>query len=100
MSSAGGCHAHNVGVSLLQTVGDAGWVAHSCEEYVDLAAAAAADLYALSKQRLSLRPRMLASAFCDGSAFVQHLESVYEHMYKQQQQQQQQQQQRQHQQVV
>ena len=84
---AGRCHAQNVGVSLLQAVGEAGWVAHSAAEYVDLAAAAAADLPALSEQRRALRPRMLASALCDSPAFVERLEGVYEAMWRQRQQQ-------------
>jgi predicted O-linked N-acetylglucosamine transferase (SPINDLY family) len=42
---AGGCHAHNVGVSLLNTIGLAKeWVAQSTDEYVQLALRAAADL--------------------------------------------------------
>ena len=42
---AGGCHAHNVGVSLLTTVGlGKEWVAHSTDEYVQLALRAAADV--------------------------------------------------------
>lgn len=35
---AGACHAHNVGVSLINAVGlGAGWVARTKEEYVELA---------------------------------------------------------------
>eukprot|EP00951_Prasinocladus_malaysianus_P026794 scaffold238737_cov33-Prasinocladus_malaysianus.AAC.1 len=42
---AGGCHAHNVGVSLLKTVGlGSEWIANSQDEYVDLAVRAASDL--------------------------------------------------------
>ncbi|KAK9823008.1 hypothetical protein WJX81_006345 [Elliptochloris bilobata] len=41
---AGACHAHNVGVSLLEAVGlQRGWVAASHDEYVALAVAAAHD---------------------------------------------------------
>lgn len=44
---AGGCHAHNVGVSLISTVGLAEhWVAASEDEYVALALRAASDLEA------------------------------------------------------
>jgi len=42
---AGRCHAHNVGVSLITTVGlSEHWVAHSEDEYVTLALRAASDL--------------------------------------------------------
>lgn len=42
---AGRCHAHNVGVSLITTVGlSEHWVAHSENEYVTLALRAASDL--------------------------------------------------------
>ena len=42
---AGGCHAHNVGVSLLNAVGlGEQWVARSTDEYVQLALQAAADI--------------------------------------------------------
>ncbi len=42
---AGACHAHNVGVSLLAAVGlDEDWVAHSEEEYVELAVRHAQDV--------------------------------------------------------
>ena len=45
---AGGCHAHNVGVSLLTTVGLGDqWVACSIDEYVQLALRAAADTQVL-----------------------------------------------------
>lgn len=45
MTLAGRCHAHNVGVSLITTVGlSEHWVAHSEDEYVTLALRAASDL--------------------------------------------------------
>ena len=46
MTLAGRCHAHNVGTSLMSAVGglSAEWVAHSLDEYQQLAVAAAADL--------------------------------------------------------
>lgn len=46
MTLAGRCHAHNVGASLMSAVGGlaAEWVAHSEDEYRELAVAAAADL--------------------------------------------------------
>lgn len=45
MTLAGQCHAHNVGVSLLDACGlSAAWVAASEDEYVQLAIDAASDI--------------------------------------------------------
>lgn len=42
---AGNCHAHNVGVSLLHAVGLAdGWIAHTQDEYVELAVRRGSDI--------------------------------------------------------
>ena len=44
LTLSGGCHAHNVGVSLLHAVGlTDGWIAHTQEEYLELAVGAAQD---------------------------------------------------------
>ena len=44
LTLAGGCHAHNVGVSLLHAVGlQDGWIARTQQEYLELAVAAAQD---------------------------------------------------------
>lgn len=81
---AGHCHAHNVGVTLLSSLGLADtWVAHSQAQYVALAAdwashARAADLAALGQ---GLRQRMLASPLCDAPRFVGHLEAAYARAY-------------------
>ena len=75
---AGACHAHNVGVSLLTTVGiNSKWVARDQNEYVDMAIQAASNLSALSKLRQSLRQQMLQSALCDAEQFVSDLEACY-----------------------
>lgn len=78
----GGCHAHNVGVSLLRAIGlTQGWVAASEDEYVQLAVRHAADLQALSQLRAELRPRMLSSPLCDGPSFTRGLEKAYRQMW-------------------
>lgn len=79
---AGSCHAHNVGVSLLKAVGiDDGWVAHSEDEYVQLAVRHAADLPRLAEVRAALRPQMLASIMCDAKPFIRKLEDCYRTMW-------------------
>ena len=83
---AGGCHAHNVSASLMQTVGSpaAGWVATDVKEYVDTAVKAAGDLHKLAVMREQLRPAMLASPLCAGRHFVNLLEDAYSSMWQQQ----------------
>lgn len=75
---AGACHAHNVGVSLLHALDmRSGWIAHSVDEYVAHALAAASDVPRLALLRAGLRGRMLNSRLCDAPAFVRSLEDVY-----------------------
>ena len=75
---AGACHAHNVGVSLLTTVGiNSVWVARDKTEYVDMAIQAASDVSALSKLRQTLRQQMLQSPLCNAEQFVSDLEACY-----------------------
>ena len=81
-SFAGGCHAHNVGASLLDAMGmREGWVAHSEDEYVRLAVAAAADVPKLAALRMNLRQQMLASRLCDAPTFVRQLEDTYRQLW-------------------
>lgn len=80
---AGKCHAHNVGVSLLTTIGlSKGWIAQNESEYVDLAVQAAGDVHALSKLRQALRQQMLDSPLCDGESFVTDLEACYGRLWQ------------------
>jgi len=79
---AGCCHAHNVGVSILETVGldRDGFVARSEEEYVAAAVRAAEDPRRLAETRASLRQRMLRSPLCAAQAFTRRLERAYEQL--------------------
>ena len=78
----GNCHAHNVGVSLMTTLGLTEWVAHSPEDYVAIAARMAADLPALATLRGSLRQRLLSSRLCAGKDFVRDLEDTYSQLWR------------------
>ncbi|KAL2487105.1 putative UDP-N-acetylglucosamine--peptide N-acetylglucosaminyltransferase SPINDLY [Abeliophyllum distichum] len=75
-------HAHNVGVSLLTTVGLSNLVGKNEDEYVQLAVQLASDVTALSKLRMELRDLMLNSPLCDGPKFIQGLESTYRNMWR------------------
>ncbi|KAL3536079.1 hypothetical protein ACH5RR_004540 [Cinchona calisaya] len=82
VTMGGSVHAHNVGVSLLNTVGLPNLVAKNEDEYVQLAVKLAADVTALSNLRISLRDLMSKSPLCDGSKFTQGLESAYRNMWR------------------
>jgi predicted O-linked N-acetylglucosamine transferase (SPINDLY family) len=75
---AGNCHAHNVGLSLLTTIGlDKGWIAQNESEYIELAVQATGDLPALSQLRKNLRQQMRSCPLCDAEGFVTDLEACY-----------------------
>ena len=78
----GNRHAGRVGASLLTQVGLTDWIAHSAEEYLDIATMLARDPAKLIEIRQTLRPRLLASPLCDGRAFAHKLEVVYRSMWK------------------
>lgn len=83
VSLAGACHAHNVGVSLLTTVGlKDEWIANNQDEYVQKAVKAAADVAALSDLRQRLRQQMLSSPLCDVDRFVSDLEVCYHQLWQ------------------
>lgn len=73
----GNSHAHNVGVSLLTSIGRPEWVAADADEYVAIATALAADIPALAEIRAKLRDALLGSYLCDGPAFTKNLEATF-----------------------
>lgn len=81
ITMGGSVHAHNVGVSLLHTVGLGNLVAKTEDEYVKLALQLGSDIPALSELRTSLRELMAKSPLCDGSKFTKHVESTYRNMW-------------------
>ncbi|KAK2987394.1 hypothetical protein RJ640_020591 [Escallonia rubra] len=81
VTMGGSIHAHNVGVSLLKTVGLGHLVAKTEDEYVQLATQLASDVTALSNLRMDLRDLMSKSPLCDGSKFIVGLESTYRNMW-------------------
>lgn len=82
VTMGGSVHAHNVGVSLLNTVGLPNLVAKNEDEYVQQAVQLATDVTALSNMRMSLRDLMSKSPLCDGSKFTRGLESAYRDMWR------------------
>ncbi|CAA3021258.1 probable UDP-N-acetylglucosamine--peptide N-acetylglucosaminyltransferase SPINDLY [Olea europaea subsp. europaea] len=82
VTMGGAVHAHNVGVSLLTTVGLSNLVANNEDEYVQMSLQLASDITALSSLRMKLRDLMLKSPLCDGSKFTQGLESTYRNVWQ------------------
>lgn len=83
MRWTGGCHAHNVGASLLTTLGlQNDWVAETEEGYIALALRGAQNVKQLAELRAGLRERMLSSPLCDGPGFVKQLEDTYEGLWE------------------
>nr|XP_016513716.1 PREDICTED: probable UDP-N-acetylglucosamine--peptide N-acetylglucosaminyltransferase SPINDLY [Nicotiana tabacum] len=82
VTMGGSIHAHNVGVSLLKTVGLQNLVARNEDEYVESAIQLASDVTSLSNLRMSLRELMSKSPLCEGTQFTQNLESIYRSMWR------------------
>jgi predicted O-linked N-acetylglucosamine transferase (SPINDLY family) len=75
-------HAARVGASLLHQVGLTDLIAHSTEEYVEIAAALAEDSERLDNIHRSLRARMAASPLCDAHGFAGKIESAFRQMWQ------------------
>ena len=75
-------HRSRVGASLLTQAGLTDRIAGSLEEYLEIATALAADPDRLRDLRRTLRPRLAASALCDGPAFARKIEATYRAMWQ------------------
>lgn len=79
---AGTVHAGRVGVSLLQAIGKGQWIAHTPEEYVNLAVRLAADAEQRTALRIALRSGMVASGLCDRTRLAREIEGAYRQMWR------------------
>ena len=70
-----------LGSSILHGVGHPEWIAHSEDEYVDLAVALASDLPRLAALRAGLRAQMKGSALMDEPGFARKVEAAYREMF-------------------
>ena len=77
VSRSGRSAASRSGVSLLTNAGLAHLVAHSWEDYVDIALGLATNLPALAQLRGTLRERLRASPLLDAEGFTRDLEALY-----------------------
>ena len=71
-----------LGGAILRGGGFDDWVAHSEEEYVDIAVKLASDIPALAEIRRTMRNKMKASPLMDEKAFVERMEGAYREMWR------------------
>lgn len=82
VTMSGGCHAHNVGKSLMTVVGLDEFVSRDVDEYVRVASSIAKDSHKISSVRSGLREKLLRSPLCDARGFTRSLESVYRELWQ------------------
>jgi predicted O-linked N-acetylglucosamine transferase (SPINDLY family) len=70
------------GVSQLMNLGMPELIAHTEEDFVQIAASLAGNLKALAAMREGLRARMEGSPLMDAPAFARHIESAYRKMWQ------------------
>jgi protein O-GlcNAc transferase len=70
-----------LGSSILVGVGHPEWIAHTEEDYIEIAVTLAADLPKLSTLRGGLRQEMQASALMDEQGFARKVEAAYKKMF-------------------
>ena len=75
-------YASRFGSSVLANVGLENLIAHSSEEYIEIAVQLATDRDRLAQLRAELRPRMAASVLLDFKGFTRNLEQVYRQMWR------------------
>jgi protein O-GlcNAc transferase len=68
--------------SVLSALGMDEWIAPSIDDFVDVAAARAADRDGLLHQRRTLRARLEASPLTDHARFARNLESALRQMWR------------------
>jgi protein O-GlcNAc transferase len=78
----GGCHAHNVGASLLTAVGLTECITRSEDEYVAACVRMAAGPARVAALRGGLRACVLASPLCDGAPFMRGVEDAFVGMFR------------------
>ena len=79
---AGRTAVGRAGVSILSNLGLPDLIAHTPEQYVEIAARWAADFAGLAELRVGLRERMLASVVMDGKQYAADIEAAFREMWK------------------
>lgn len=71
-----------LGSSILQGLGHPEWIAHTEDEYVEIATALTSDLPKLGALRAALRAEMQASPLMDEVGFARKVEAAYRAMWQ------------------
>ncbi len=79
---SGQTYVTRFGGSALATLGLDDLIAHTQEQYVEIAAAWAGDVERLTQLRSSLRDRMAQSPLVDAQSFTRNLEAAYRRMWE------------------
>src|SRR5205814_2982845 len=79
---AGTMHPGRVAASLLTSVGLEDLIAHTQDEYIAIAQRLATDAPRRADLRSRLRPTLLASPLCDGSAFSRRMDRALRTMWR------------------
>jgi predicted O-linked N-acetylglucosamine transferase (SPINDLY family) len=82
VSLAGRTAVSRAGLSILSNVGLPELVAHSTDQYLDIATTLARDLPRLTELRAGMRKRMQASPLMDGPRFARDIESLYRQAWR------------------
>jgi predicted O-linked N-acetylglucosamine transferase (SPINDLY family) len=78
---AGDRHASRMGLSMLTAIGLPELVAHTPDEYVQIAVGLAKDLPRLAAIRAGMRERLKASPLMDGAGYTKKLEAAYREVW-------------------
>jgi predicted O-linked N-acetylglucosamine transferase (SPINDLY family) len=79
---AGDRHASRMGLSMMTCIGLPEFVAHTPEEYVQIAVTFANDLPRLASIRAGMRDRLLASPLLDAKKYTRNLEAAYHQVWR------------------
>ena len=70
------------GAMIMQSAGLPEFIAHSADEYVNIASRCAGDLPALAQVRAGLRDKFLAAPFADPARVARELEDIYQGLWR------------------
>ena len=83
ITMAGDRHASRMGLSMMTTIGLPEFVAHTPDQYVQIATTFAKDLPRLAQIRATMRDRLKASPLLDAPKYTRNLEAAYRRVWRQ-----------------
>jgi predicted O-linked N-acetylglucosamine transferase (SPINDLY family) len=82
ITQTGSTHASRVGASILTTIGQPNWIAHSAEQFTRIAKELAEDQTKLAAHRARLRGQFINSPMTDAEGLARKLEAAFAVMWK------------------